>query len=270
MFQAAAALLGAADPAEIKVRKHSGDPKAVGALVKAIEDCIANPALLLPGYDPEKAADDQLKVIAFVRRQAVRALAQVKFATLPGPDGKTPMYPAYTLVRIAMDDPALVPVPSPGECAEAILGLCNMQPPAKGYNADVAVEAVVAGMITFATPRAANVTDRSLPWRSYALRMAEALRNWRPMFDPDFDVLQPTKYDASRIPPSLEEFFNEVVPKVLAPIEKVDFSGKADSTAQVKIEVVRDRLKKFRANPMRSTTLFAGVPATSVEFAVMK
>jgi hypothetical protein len=270
LFQAAGALLGAADPTEIKLRKHSGDPKAVGALVRALQACVTDPALLLPGFKAEEATADQFVVVAFVRRQAIRALGHVKFAALPGPDGKTPIFPAHTLVCVLLANPALVPTPGPAEAAEAVLGLCHMRPPAKGFNADVAVEAIAAGLNTFATPRAANVNDRSLPWRAYSLRLAEALRAWRPMFDPDWEPAAPAKFDASRVPPEFEELYKDVVPKVLAPIEKVDSAGKADSTAEVKVVELRERVKALRSSPKRSKTLFDGFPETSVEFAPSK
>jgi hypothetical protein len=265
-FQAAAALLAAGDAADIKIRKHSGEPNAVGALVKALQDCVTDPALILPGFQADTATADQLAVLGFVRRQAVKALAQVKFATLPGPDGKTPIYPAFTLVRVALKDPALVPAPGPAECAETVIGLCNMQPPAKGYNADIAIEAVANALYTWAAPRAANPGDRTLPWRTYSLRLAEALRGWRPLFDPGFDVLQPNKFDPTHVPKALEEMYKEVVPKVLAQIDKVTFEGKPDTTVTVEADLLRQRARAMRDNPNRKKTLFEGVPETSVEF----
>jgi hypothetical protein len=262
LLQAAAAALSAYDPNDIKARKHAADAKLVGALVKALQDCVTNPALLLPGYKPEEATADQLAVIAFVRRQAVKALAQTKFATLPGPDGKAPLYPAHTLARVALGDPNLVPAPTPAEAAEAVIGLCNMQPPAKGYNADVVAEAVAQGLLTFANPRAANVTDRSLPWRNYALRLGEAMLKWRPLFDPVYDITQPNRFDAQSVPAVVEELYKDAVPNVLYPIEK------ADPAVVVRTEGLRTRLKAIREKPKRNTELFIGVKETSTEFVV--
>lgn len=272
LFQAAGALLAANDPTEMRVRRHAADAKSVGALVKALEDCITDPAMLVTGLPP-KAADippDQLAVIAFVRRQAVKALSQVKFVTVPGPDGKTPLYPSYTLVRVAMSDPALVPAPGPAEAAEAAIGICTMAPvteqlrggfaPVKGYNADVAVEAVTVALANFASPRAARADDKTLPWRTYAARIAEAMRNWRPMFDPDYDPAQPAKYDPQLVPAPVESMFKEVVPKILAPMDKADIATKVD------LPWLNDRIRTLRANPKRNTRLFADLPQTSIEF----
>jgi hypothetical protein len=281
LFHAAAALLAAGDVNDIKVRKHAGDPKAVAALIKVLQDNINNPALLVAGL-PEKAdaiPADQLAVLGLVRRQAVRALAQTKFAAFPGADGKM-LYPAHTMARIALGDPALVPAPGPAECAEAVIGLCNMAPvtqqvngqfaPIKGYNGDVAVEAMLTGLVTFAGPRAANAYDRTLPWRSYATRLAEAMRNGRPLYDPDFEITQPAKYDVKLIPPLYEEMYKEVVPKVLAPMDKVDANGKPDIGATVELPRLRDLLGTVSRRPNRKTELFTGVPQTSINFAAPK
>lgn len=268
----------------MKTRNHVGqtdDPKPLGALVKALDDCVNNPALLMAGLPDNKADNataDQLAVIGLVRRQAVKALAQVRYVVVTGPDGKSPMYPAYTLARVALGDPALVPAPGPADTAEAVIGLFNMAPvEAKGdrvvpvkYNADAAVEAVTAGLITFARPRAANAFDRTLPWRSYSLRLADGMTTWRKLFDPDFDYLAPNKADMTRVPAVVEEFYKDVVPNVLYPMDKVDFSGKPDISATVAIEGLQSRLVAIRANPKRSTTLFAGLPQTTIDFAAPK
>ena len=284
LFHAAEHLLAVYDLNWPKTRNHvlqTDDPKPLGALVKAIDDCINTPALLvlgLPDGKLDKATPDQLAVLGLVRRQAIKALAQVRYATVAGPDGVTPMYPAYTLARVALGDPAFVPAPGPADTAEAVLGIFNMAPvEVKGdrvkavrYNADAAVEAATAGLITFAKPRAANAFDRSLPWRSYSLRLAEGMRTWRMLFDQDYERATPNKFDASQVPPVVEQFYKDVVPNVLAPMDKVDFNGKPDIGATVAIESLQSRLANIRANPKRSTTLFPNVPQTSLDFAPAK
>src|SRR5262249_5990841 len=146
-LQAAGNLLSAYDVTEYKIRKHSGDAKQVGELVRAVEECVVNPTALVAAIPAGKAAEvtpDQAAVIAYVRRQAIRSLGQVRSVSLPGPDGKTLIYPAYALVRVCLSDPTLGPAPSPSECAEAVIGLCNMAPvymgnPVKNYNPDAVV-----------------------------------------------------------------------------------------------------------------------------------
>lgn len=279
LFHAAGAVLSASDPYEPKLRKHAMDAKTVGALIKTLEDCINTPSLLYVGLPadikPEDVTADQLAVIGLVRRQAIRALAQTKFVSFPGPDGKM-LYPAHTLARVALGDPAFAPAPGPVEAAEAAIGLCNMAPVAeqlkggfalvKGYNPDVAVEAILTALVTFASPRAANAYDRTLAWRTYALRIADAMRTWRPLFDPEFDPTQPNKFDATLVPQVVDSMFKEVIPKVLAPIDKVDNTGKPDIGTKVEIEWLRTRLAAMRSRPNRKTELFSGVPQTSIEF----
>jgi len=238
-LHAALNLLAAYDLNEYKTRKHSNGPKEVGALAQAITNCILNPNAILPAVKAAEATPDQLAVIGFIRRSAVRALAQLRFVTIPGPDGKQSLYPAYTLARVCVSDPVLVPEPSPAECAEAAIGLCNMAPsvdgnPVKGYNAATAVEAVAAGLKRFAGPRS-DPTDRSLPWRQYSIRISEALKNWRPLFDPTFEPTQPNNFDASAIPPSVNDAIERIKTLILAPIEKVDFNNKPDPNARVDI-----------------------------------
>lgn len=283
LLHGAANLLAAYDANWPKSRVHVGqmeDAKPVAALVKAVADCVTTPAQLvagLPNNKAEGASDDQLAVLGMVRRQAVKALAQFRFVTIADAEGK-PLYPAHTLARVALGDPALGPAPGPAEAAEAVIGICNMAPvelrnnktfPVK-YNADAALEAIAAGLVTFASPRAADAFDRRLPWRSYALRLAEALYNWRPLFDPDVDPSNPKAANAKLVPPAVEEFFKAVVPAVLAPMDRVDASGKPDIGAKVDLEGLRTRLNAIRANPNRSTTLFPGVPETAVDFAPAK
>ncbi len=283
LFHAAANLLAAYDPNWLKTRNHvsqTEDPKTVGALVKALEDCINTPSLLLAGLPDDKAdnaSQDQLAVLSLVRRQAIKALAQVRFVVINDPNGK-PLYPSYTLARVALGDPALIPAPGPADAAEAVIGLCTMAPvevkgdrvtPVK-YNADAVVEAITAALVTFASPRAADAFDRRLPWRSYSLRISEAMLKWRPLFDPDYEITQPNKFSAARVPPVVEELYKNVVPTVLAPMDKVDSKGMPDIGSKVDIEGLRSRLTAIRANAKRNTTLFPGLPQTTIVFAPAK
>ncbi len=273
-LQAAGSLLAAYDPTELRTRRHAGDLKTVGALVAALQDSIANPALLVPGLPgnklDEKTPADQFLVVAYMRRQAVKALGQCRFAVVAGPDGKAPIYPAHTLCRVALGDPALFFPPSPGESADAALGLLNMAPvrilpdgraeAVKGYSPEVVLEALTTALITFASPRAARAEDRTLPWSNYATKLAEGLQGYSKLYDPDFDPTAPNKADTRLAPAALDEFRKEVTARVLAPIDKATLAGR------VEIELLRKRLQDIRNNPKRKTELVAGVAATSVAF----
>ena len=238
LFHAAGAVLAANDPNDIKLRKHAADPKTVGGAGEGARRLGRRPVDVPRRAAGREAGGDRARPARGDRHGAPAgrpALGQTKFASIPGPDGRTKIYPAYTLARVALGDPALVPAPGPGECAEAAIGLCNMAPVEekggrfiadKAYNPDVAAEAVLTALVTFAKPRAGNPLDRSLPWRSYAARTAEGLRNWRMLFDPDLDYVQLTKpepkFAPQLIPAPVEELYKEVVPKVLAPMDRTD------------------------------------------------
>jgi len=275
-LQAAGNLLSAYDLVEYSVRKHSNNPKEVAELIKAVQACVENPHVLVPGIPGKKieaATADQLAVIPFVRRQAIKALGEVRSASFPSPDGST-LYPAFTLARICVSDPSIIPAPTPAECAEAVIGLCNMAPvymgdPIKGYNVDAVVEAITAGLLTFAKPRT-NPADRSLPWRGYSARIGEALRKWRPLFDPLYNPLNPNVFSEREVPARVNELIDRVQNSILAPIDKVGFDGKPDPTATVEIQRLTEFLKQLRDNPKRNPMLFQGVPATTLVYPEVK
>ncbi|HVL13428.1 MAG TPA: hypothetical protein VM529_12750, partial [Gemmata sp.] len=141
-LQAAANLFAAYDPDDYPSRRHAigskrpriDADKEIGTLVKAVQDCVTTPKMLLADYPdgigPKKSASPgQVEVLRYARREAIRALAKVRFVKLPGPGGDDdPLYPAFTLARVCMADPALGPTPTPSESAEAVLGLANMAP----------------------------------------------------------------------------------------------------------------------------------------------
>lgn len=275
-LQAAANLLSAYDVFDYRSRRHaiSKEPRAeadreIGALIAAVEKCVLDPNAIIAL--PKKADDvtpDQLAVVGYVRRQAVKTLGQVRFITLPGPDGSL-IYPAATLVRVAMSDPALVPAPTPAECGEAVIGLCNMSPnlngnPIKGFNAGALVEAMATGIIKFAGPRAADPLDKSVPWRGYSVRMADAFRNWPPLFDPLFDPLQPARFSKQEIPAAVTDLIDRTRANVLAPIDKVGAGGGPDLGSPVNIQAMNQYLVTLQDRPKRSAELITGVPATAL------
>jgi hypothetical protein len=262
-------LLAAYDPREYKTRLHCNDLKPVGELVQAVTDCVLNPSTYMPEVaKPAEATPDQLGVINYIRREAIRALGQVRFVTVPGPDGRQPIFPAYTLARVCVSDPALVPSPSPSECAEAAMGLMNMAPavngfPVKGFNSDALVEAVTAGVKTFSAPRA-DPNDRSLPWRQYAIRMGDALRKWPPLFDPTFEATQPNLFAANAVPSAVNDLISRIRSGVLEPMEKVGPDGKADPGSRVDVEGLTRFLEQLRTNPNRNKLLFTNNPDTEL------
>jgi len=270
-LQAAGNLLSAYDVYDIRSRRHSngwknqqtkgaGD-KELAELVVEIEKSITNPAAILSNVTNFKIAEitpDQVEVVRFIRRQAIRALAEVRFVAIPGPDGKSTLYPAYTLARVCVSDPALGVSPSPSECAEAAMGICNMSivresDYRKDYDVDTAAEAVVTAVVTFSEPRARDAKDKSLDWRGYGLRLAEALKNWRYMFDVTYNPLQPASFSGT-VPPAVDNLVQRVQVALLNPL---------DSGGSIAVEDLRSYLKTLRDRKDQKP-LFTSVPATAL------
>ncbi len=280
-LQAAANLLSAYDVLDYKSRRHSngwrndvkpGDAdRELGALVAAIEKCISDPNALIPGVLPANGTlpTDQVDVIRLMRRQAIRALAQVRFVTVPGPDGKSRLYPAFTLARVCVSDPALRVPPAPVDCAEAVIGICNMSPvidgkPVKDYNVDAAVEAILAGLTTFAEPRG-DLNDRSVHWRAYGLRIGQALYNWRPLFDYLYDPTQPRQFRTEAVPKIVNDLIQRVEIALLKPLDSVRPDGTPDPlTGQIQLNNLRQFLQQLQSNPKRNPRLFLNDPTTTL------
>ncbi len=275
-LQAAGNLLSAYDVFDYRTRRHalSREPRAdadrdIGKLIEVVTSYINDPNTIIAAPEAKQETRDPEReaVIAFIRRQAVRALAQVRFIGLPGSNGEI-IYPSATLARVAMSDPKLLPAPSPSECAEAVLGLCNMSPnpngaPIKGFNPDAVAEAVANGLITFAGPRS-DPSDRSLPWRGYSMRISDAFRIWPLLFDPLFDPIQIKRFDASSGPKIINDLVARAQTSLLTPLDKVDASGKPDPASRPDIEGMRAFLKQIRDNPKRSGMIVTGVPQTAL------
>lgn len=243
-LQGAANLLAAYDLNDYRSRKHSNDPKAVGALVSALQGAVLKADALLPTVDVgvdksvrKVVPPDQVPVYFFIRRQAVKALGQVRFAEYEVEKGKS-LYPAHTLALVALgklpvetvsvkgDKVEVVPAQASNisvaaDAAEAVIGVCNMAPPKGGaagkqYGAAMA-DVVATGVITWATPRAANPADKSLPWKGTAMRMDDALKTWQGVFDPIYDPAQP-KITPALVPAPVAQVAREVTDKILEPM----------------------------------------------------
>lgn len=263
LFQAAGHLLAAYDlndaPAGFRGRKHSGDPAAVGALVAALQKAVEDPAVIFPflaGADGKPAAVPAELVPAyhFIRREAIRALGQCRFAEFAAAKGQT-LYPSFTLARVALVDPALAVPPDPNkypaEVAEAVLGLCNMNPPralgAEPY-AYAMADAIAGGLAAFAGPKAAQPEDKSVPWRGYAGRLLDALRQWQGLYDANYTPQNPTGYAADTVPAVARAVAAEAERLVLGPLESG--TGRINVTG----------LNQYRTATLRSDKKYSPAP----------
>jgi hypothetical protein len=123
----------------------------------------------------------------------------------------------------------------------------------KDYDVDTAAEAVVTAVVTFSEPRARDAKDKSLDWRGYGLRLAEALKNWRYMFDVTYNPLQPASFSGT-VPPAVDNLVQRVQVALLNPL---------DSGGSIAVEDLRSYLKTLRDRKDQKP-LFTSVPATAL------
>ncbi len=119
---------------------------------------------------------EQVAVVRYYRRAAIRALAKVRFDTVGGkggPGGET--RPAFTLAKVAVSDATLSLPATAGDAAEAVIGLAGMAPVTANtfMNIDAWSNAMAVGMAAYAAPRiaAAASEERSLPWKVSSARL---------------------------------------------------------------------------------------------------
>ena len=228
IYQAAGNLLAAYDINNLQTRRfHSVADKPLCDLLNALRDAIELPNSILPA----PVSPDQLQVLTFIRRQAIKALAMARFAEIQSTNPPASAYPALTLGRVATSDPILNPRPTTSEIAEAVIGICNMAPPRGAASAEpyafAMCDALATGIVAFATPRAANPADKTLPWKGYAIRITEALKGWAPIFDPNFAPgVPPTGFP---VPKPVTELAVEAERRILGPMDgvatRIDLAG---------------------------------------------
>lgn len=237
---------------------HTIRAPELAALLSAIEATIFDPTKIItfpPGVDPKQAPPEIGSVVAYIRRQAIRAYAQTRFASLDLGDGKM-MYPAFVLARVALSDSSLSPKPGPAETAEAAIGLCGMQPD-KNFMLDAAADAVATGILTFARTLTMPSEDNAIrvtPWKLYGAKLKAALLAWK-------------SGTLSNVAPNLNpqaaiELVDLAVPSVLNALEREGAAGRTNQGFEIrKLDQYRQAL---RANPKTSKLLFRGVEATSL------
>lgn len=175
--------------------------------------------------DPAPAmTKEQLQVFHYIRRAAIRALAQTRFPVITHPNGKDAARPLYTLAKVAVADATLTVLPAADEAAEAVVGLCNCQN-LRGVNVDVQAHCVAIGVMIFAQPKTTNFEDnKMLPWRGYAARLGAALSLWQ-------GVVQNSAATQKYIP-IVGALVQIVRDRVLSPIERGSAAGQEAPTLE--------------------------------------
>lgn len=246
-LQAAGNLLAAYDINDYRSRKHAADPKTVGALIAALQNAVLKADAILPLVDVQDGKGgvrkvvppDQVAVLQFIRRQAVRSLGQVRFADFEAEKGKT-LYPAHTLALVALTkvpvetfkvegekvDIVFAPKSADGvgesaDAGEAVLGILNMAPPrggaaAKQYAAPMA-DVIATGVITWVGPRSANPASKAQAWKGMALRLDEGFKTWQGLYDVNWNPTQPV-VRPELVPQPAKDVAKAVTDNVLTPL----------------------------------------------------
>ncbi len=195
-------------------RQHSIDDDAVVKLLAAVEKAVVDPMSLLNVQAEDAKTPETRAVAAYFRRQAVRALAQCRYSAFP--EKNPTQFPSVVLARIAVSDPSLGISPRADEIAEAVIGICNMDPPSRAaertpYGVGMA-DVLATAMVTYGSDRSANPPDKVVAWRGYAVRMREAFSKWRVRFD---GAVLPIKLTSNSFDPDRAGAFNpDIVPLV--------------------------------------------------------
>ncbi len=204
------------------------------------EGTVAPPEGAAPKPDtsaaPKEMTPEQLAVTRYFRRQAIRALAKVRFDTLrDAPDVR----PAYTLAKVAVSDPSLSLKASPADVAEAVIGLCGMTPTNRDIQIDGWAFAIAIGVNNFVQPRLTNNADKSLPWKVTAARLNLAMTNLK--------VLIPNNTRLNPFRKQLGDLIELTKADILAPLEKDVLGG-------VNVPTVERLGQWIAANPPKDPT----------------
>jgi hypothetical protein len=148
--------------------------KSIQALINFVQRKVQFPE----DQSPQDRADAE-EVIRFVRREAVRALANVRVQTVKTNLNEVESRPALELLKIARRD---IPEPSPSaaEMTEAIIGFCHLKSD-KDYDLQIDYAAYHIGKALYEILRwrIERPTDTSIPWKATANRLSEGLKTWR-------------------------------------------------------------------------------------------
>lgn len=162
-----------------------GDKAYTPPVNPALKAAIIDPAKTDPATPAPKVetkappTPEQLNLMKYYRRQAVRALAKVRYDTLPleaNAAGKAT--PAYTLAKIAVADGSIAPTVTAAESIEAAIGLCGILP-SQELNMDLVLEAVGKSVRASYAFQSRPETEKTIAWKVYSARLKVALDGWK-------------------------------------------------------------------------------------------
>jgi hypothetical protein len=175
-----------ARPPKVEYTSLDPDRQPEIARVEPVLDFVLRPPAMAPANAEEKAA------CQFVRREAIRALAETRVPVIPLRNKAVKAPIAYALLRVlAGGKDGLTPAPSLSEKLEAAIGVCQMKSdPAVSpqYQPDLGVALVGKTLFEFIQRYKADqpyfpakgVPGKvpELPWKAYAERLRQALKEF--------------------------------------------------------------------------------------------
>jgi len=134
------------------------------------------------GQSPE-----QIALVRYFRRQAIRALAKVRYDSIGGENAIPRVRPAFVLAKIAVADTSISPLPSATEIAEAVIGLCGVNP-TRDLKVEELATSIAKGielLVRFNSEDRARARDNlnntaenkvllAVPWKLYTARLEAA------------------------------------------------------------------------------------------------
>jgi len=129
-------------------------------------------------------SEEEIAAVKYVRREAVRALGQVRTHRLR--DGQPPQVlarPGLVLLKVANRD-GINPDPDVKEQAEAVLGFLNLFPVIRAgadrdVQCDYAADAVGRAIVNVVNHKVEHPENIQIPWRVFAERLAAGLDAWQ-------------------------------------------------------------------------------------------
>ena len=222
----------------VKIEPKAADPAAPPVPAPDAADPAA-PKAPAPAAPPGQPAGqlassaltpEQVALVTYFRKAAVRALAKVRYDTIGGEAGVPLVRPGLTLARVAVNDTALSLPVTTAEIGDAVIGLCGLQP-STALNQPEWLYAIAYGTNLFARVKSGDADDKSIPWRVYAARMQGAL-----------DALTAATRKNPRLSGNqkmIQNLASALTGSVLTPLEKAGAGG-----AQVNLDALNTWLEQ--------------------------
>jgi len=214
-FQGLRNLLLIPDPKNPARPHFISDPVKLSAIYTELDKVITK-------KHPAKLRPEDALLIQYIRREAVRAMAAIKFSVIRNQRAEMVGKPIWTLLRVASNDKFIAPkdaaLPDYGyhilERIEAIIGIAS-ELPDRSINPDLVAYMVNEGLNDIMTylgkDKSADPRDKQLvPWRTSAARMIDAFKIWKVGLE---------KMPVAKTPTIATKLIDLLIPKTLTPIE---------------------------------------------------